>query len=189
LNYRPICDTWILARPKVAYYGSYPSGFLTRARQLLGVDIRTPVLHVCSGKVQDYDLAVHGRQGVGFGPHDCTLDLDPSLNPTYCQDCRDPLPPSPFGTGGTSGGWPAILADPPYSREDAAHYRVGSDTFPSPKQLLHNCLKAVCAGGRVGFLHFVAPRPPKEVAFIALVGVFMGYDNQARWYSVYEKRA
>lgn len=30
-SYRPICDLWILARPKVKYYGAYPNGFLERA--------------------------------------------------------------------------------------------------------------------------------------------------------------
>lgn len=37
MSYRPITDFWILARPKVKYYGAYPSGFLERARALVGV--------------------------------------------------------------------------------------------------------------------------------------------------------
>jgi hypothetical protein len=32
VSYRPITDVWILARPKVKYYGAYPNGFLERAR-------------------------------------------------------------------------------------------------------------------------------------------------------------
>ena len=31
MSYRPITDVWILGRPKVRYYGAYPSGFLERA--------------------------------------------------------------------------------------------------------------------------------------------------------------
>ena len=32
-DHRPICDTWILARPKVSYHGAYPSGFVEWARE------------------------------------------------------------------------------------------------------------------------------------------------------------
>ena len=69
MSYRPICDTWILARSKVKYYGAYPAGFLERARSQLGVHINDPVLHVCSGKVKDYPYAG------GFGPNDKTVDI------------------------------------------------------------------------------------------------------------------
>lgn len=36
MSFRPIADVWILARPKVKYYGAYPNGFLERALPLLG---------------------------------------------------------------------------------------------------------------------------------------------------------
>ena len=35
-SYRPICDTWILARPKgQRIYGAFPSGFYWRMRAML----------------------------------------------------------------------------------------------------------------------------------------------------------
>jgi hypothetical protein len=63
MSYRPICDSWILARSKMKYFGAYPSGFLERARALLGVTCGDSVLQVCSGRVRDYPYR-------GFEEHD-----------------------------------------------------------------------------------------------------------------------
>ena len=186
-NYRPILDFWPLTRAKFAdgstYYGAYPAGFLERARALLGVHINDPVLHVCGGKSRDY---IYPKRA--FGPADMTLDLNPELKPDYLQDAREPLP------GCAPEGWPAILADPPYSELDAEHYEYAkAAAYPKPNSLLRNCLDAVRPGGRVGFLHYIAPQPPNEkhtgyeTKLISLVCVFVGYNNRPRIYSVYER--
>jgi len=178
MTYRPITDLWILARPKVKYYGAYPSGFLERARALLGVTTDDAVLHVCAGKVRDYPFR-------GLGKNDKTLDVDPELKPDFHHDCRYSLPIR-------KGGWPAILADPPYSADDAAHYAAGPGKLPVPAGLLCNCLLYVRAGGRVGILHYQWPRPPEKlgrypIKCVALIGVVVGYANNIRAFSVYEK--
>jgi len=178
MTYRPITDIWILARPKVKYYGAYPSGFLERARALLGVTTDDAVLHVCSGKVRDYPFR-------GLGPNDVTIDIDPDTKPDYVHDCRYSLPQR-------EGGWPAILADPPYSAEDADHYTAGASKLPIAPALLANCLLHVRPGGRVGILHYQWPRPPEKVGHyrikcVALVGVIAGYGNNLRAFSVFEK--
>ena len=189
-NYRPITDCWMLARSKVSYYGAYPAGFLDRARALLGVGIHDPVLHVCGGKVRDYPFR-------GFGPYDRTLDLSPACRPDFYHDAREPFPmpgdlPKRKRVPHTPGYWPAILADPPYTEDDADHYTPGAGKLPTARRILINGLHAVATGGRVGILHYVAPRPPKEVhgspiKFVACVTVFVGFENRPRLYSVYEK--
>jgi hypothetical protein len=174
MSYRPITDVWILARPKVAYHGAFPSGFLSRARELLGVSIFDPVLHVCAGRVRDYPFR-------GFGPNDRTLDLDPLMAPDFCRDAREALPVM------VPDGWPALLVDRPYTREDASRYTPGPDVLPEPNALLRNCLASVRPGGRVGFLDYYLPRPPKDARFVACVGVVVGYGNRMRCYSVFER--
>ncbi len=155
-SYRPITDCWLLARGKLkrgpdgekqSYYGSYPSGFLSRARELLGVQGDDPVLHACSGMVRDYPIR-------GLGPRDMTVDLDPGLEPDWVMDVRKDLPRCPFGSG-----WPAILADPPYSEEDAKHYLGGEGHrfYPNPNALTKLMLERVRPGGRVGMLHHFWP--------------------------------
>jgi len=177
MSYRPITDMWILARAKLKdgrkYYGAYLGGFPERARALLGVSIHDPVLHVCGGMARYYPY-----RG-GFGPLDKTLDLDPATGPDYLRDAREPLPP----------GFKAMLADPPYSAEDAENYEVGREAYPKPNALLKNMLNAVEPGSRVGMIHYILPSPPKEMStkFVAAVGVLCGFNNRIRIFSVFER--
>ena len=159
-SYRPLCDFWLLARPKVKYYGAYPAGFLWRAKTLLG-DI-TNLCHLCSGKVE----------GGGF-----TIDIDPTLQPSLVADClKVPL---------EDGHFSAVLCDPPYTLEDAQHYN--HKELPNPNQLLREAIRLVKVGGRVGFLHYICPSPPKNARLVSTVAVLVGFNNRVRLYSVYEK--
>src|SRR3990167_7927493 len=78
MSYRPITDTWFLARAKLKdgkkYYGAYLGGFPERARALLGAMIDEPVLHVCGGMAKQYPY-----KG-GFGVNDKTLDLHTGID-------------------------------------------------------------------------------------------------------------
>ena len=182
MSYRPITDVWFLARPKVRYYGAYPNGFLERARALLGVTPLDPVLHVCGGLARLYPAKPRG-----FGPNDRTLDLDPELGPDYLQDATDPLPRVAFDMG-SAPGWPALIADPPYTEVDAEQYAPGARAFPKANAVLRQMLAVVRPGGRVGMLHYVLPQPPREgVRFVACVGVIVGYNNRMRCFSVFER--
>jgi len=222
MSYRPITDVWILGRPKAHYYGAYPSGFLERARALLGVTIHDPVLHVCGGKIREYQSGP--MKCKGLGPNDCTVDLDPALEPDFLLDVRrigvspgDVFPfwapdydadfrlggnittdtfnvvaggEAPFGNTLARCPWHASLIDRPYTAEDAAHYATDADVLPNLNDLLRRTLSVTRVGGRVGVLDYVLPRPPREgVKFIALVAVSTGYDQRARWFSVFERLA
>ena len=65
--------------------------------------------------------------------------------------------------------------------------------FPSGREVLIECLKAVAPGGRVGILHYIWPRPPtlKQVGFetrqVAAISVLVGYGNRVRLFSVFER--
>lgn len=183
MSYRPITDVWILARPKVKYYGAYPNGFLERARALLGVTPLDPVLHVCGGMARQYPAKPRG-----FGPNDRTLDLDPTLQPDYVQAATEALPPYRVPGNPIAFEWPALIADPPYTEDDAAHYAPGASAFPSANKILRNMLAVVRPGGRVGMLHYVLPQPPNEgVRFVACIAVIAGYNNRMRVFSVFER--
>lgn len=179
MSYRPITDVWILARPKVKYYGAYPNGFLERAKALLGITNRDAVLHVCGGRAKAYP----NKRVVG--PQDYTLDLDPTTQPDYLRDARDPLPEYTV-----CERWPAILIDRPYTAEDAAAYGPGPDKLPSVNALLKNAIVAVRLGGKVGVLDYVLPQPPRSgVRFVACIGVIVGFNNRMRVFSVFEREA
>lgn len=174
MNYRPITDIWFLARAKLKdnkkYYGAYLGGFPERARALLGVSINDPVLHVCGGMAKYYPYKN------GFGKLDKTLDLDPLTEPDYLQDARNSYPK----------GFKAILADPPYTEQDAEHYVPGAINYPSPNLIMKNAMDALEPGQRAGIIHYILPQV-KGSKFIASVGVLCGFNNRIRLYSVFEK--
>lgn len=178
MNYRPITDVWILARPKVKYYGAYPAGFLHRARHLLGVGPLDPILYVCGGMVRKYPYR-------GFGPFDKTLDLDPACEPDFLQDACDPLPTD--NSDGMPNLWSAVLIDRPYTPEDADKYTPGRDKLPFANLLLKNSIQVVPAGGKVGILDYIWPQPPKNAREVAVVAVGTGRNSRARWFTVFER--
>jgi hypothetical protein len=181
MSYRPVCDTWILARSKVKYYGAFPSGFLHRARHLLGVPLDSPVLFVCGGKVRDYPFR-------GFGPRDLTLDLDPACNPDFLQDAREPFPDGKsLGYYDSTFHWYGVLIDRPYTDADADHYIPGRERLPSANQLVKNAIDILPVGARVGILDYVWPQPPKNATEQAVITVVTGRNNRARLFTVFER--
>lgn len=208
MSYRPITDVWILARSKQKYYGSYPAGFLHRARALLGVGINEPVLHVCSGAIRQYPYR-------GLGPNDKLLDLNPLVKPDFLQDARERFPrPKDFrtvsfkrdvnweyGVGGRAA-WGAVLIDRPYTDEDADKYipwglGEGHKVLPSANLLVKNGIDVVPVGGCVGILDYLWPGAPKSVKVrgklkdrakeVAVIAVGTGRNSRARWFTVWER--
>src|SRR5688572_17250681 len=101
-----IVGTWIMGndyRVKSEYYGGYPAGYLRRVRALFFEKQRT--LHLFSGRV---DKSVF--------PGD-TVDLNPELAPDYVDDAQalERVPLEQYDI---------VLADPPYSVEDAERYQT-----------------------------------------------------------------
>lgn len=190
MSYRPITDSWLLCRPKVKYYGAYPSGFLHRARQLLGVGDMDPVLHVCSGHVRKYPYR-------GLGVNDKTLDLNPLVKPDFLQDAREPFPrfKDPHGTVDGKdrfGKWDAVLIDRPYTDEDADKYipwglGEGHKVLPSANLLVKHGINVVPVGGKVGILDYMWPQPPKNAKEAAVVAVYCGRNGRARVFTVFER--
>jgi hypothetical protein len=203
MTFRPITDTWILARPKFnpkvmagyigpdgkplkSYYGGYVAGFLSRARHLLGVPIDQPLLHACGGCAKAYPFK-------GLGYFDKTLDLNPVVKPDFLQDARDPWPTCREEACGRCDyeyhNWPGILIDPPYSPADAQHYDVGADVLPTPAELQKRAWEVLAPGGKCGILHYLWCRPPAGAIPVALITIYVGYNNKARTLSVWEKPA
>ena len=171
MSYRPICDMWLLARPKVKYYGAYPNGFLERARVLVGCSFYDKILHVCGGMVSSYP-------NKGFGINDKTVDIDTNVKPDFVCDVRTEIP---------EGNWDGILIDQPYTDEDADHYLCGKEMLPIPNKLVKLCINSVGVGKKVGCLHYICPSCPKNAKFIACIGVLVGFNNRLRCFSVYER--
>lgn len=113
-----------------------------------------------------------------YGPNDKTLDIDPALQPDFCQDIKKGIPP---------GDWKAILIDPPYTLDDAKHYSQFNGFLPEPNELVRNAINSVEIGRCVGLLHYIVPACPKNAKEVALIGVCMGHNNRIRCFSVFRR--
>lgn len=185
MSYHPVHDLWFLARAKLkphadgsknTYYGAYLGGFPERARVLIGCSLDESMLHVCGGKARHYPY----RRG--FGVRDKTMDIDPGVNPDIAGDAEVSIPLLNKGSE-----WGGILIDPPYSEDDAKHYATGK--YPNPHTLVRNAIDALPVGRKVGIIHYIVPRCPKNAKFVACVGVICGFGNRIRVFAVYERES
>lgn len=189
MSYRPITDQWMLTRAKLKggkkYYGAYLGGFPERARVLIGCPLDWPMLHVCGGMSRHYPYKR------GFGPSDRTMDLNPETEPDILKDCRETDWPhgwsSEFQGSQVFRMWGGILIDPPYSEPDADHYPPGADRYPNPHQLVKTAISTLAIGYKVGIIHYIIPRCPKNAKFIADVGITCGFGNRKRAFTVFER--
>lgn len=136
-----IVGTWIMGNAygvKSGYYGGYPAGYLARIKALFPDKDR--VLHLFSGCVDQSVL-----------PGD-TIDVNPQQNPTYLRDAHDlsGLPLSQYDL---------VLADPPYSIEDAERYQT---SMVKRNVILRELAKGLLPGTHVVWLDQVLPMYRKD---------------------------
>jgi hypothetical protein len=148
---------------KSAYYGGYPAGYLRRIRALFPDKRR--VLHLFSGKV---DLAAL--------PGD-TVDINADLRPTYVDDAQK-LENVPLDT------YDLILADPPYSIEDAERYQ----TTMIKRNAVMRALQGVAAGTHIVWLDQVLPMYRKDAfAIDAVIGMVKSTNHRFRVVTIFRR--
>lgn len=161
-----IVGTWIMGndyRVASSYYGGYPAGYLRRVRALFPDKHR--VLHLFSGKV---DLAAL--------PGD-TVDINADLKPTYVDDAQR-LEGVPLAA------YDLILADPPYSVEDAERYQ----TTMVKRNTVMSALRGVSAGTHVVWLDQVLPMYRKDSFTIdAVIGMVKSTNHRFRVVTIFRK--
>jgi 16S rRNA G966 N2-methylase RsmD len=162
-----VVGTWIMGndyRVKSAYYGGYPAGYLRRIQALFPDKRR--VLHLFSGHV---DLATF--------PGD-TVDINPGFCPTYVDDAQT-LQRVPLDT------YDLVLADPPYSIEDADHYR----TTMVKRNVVMRALQRLPLGAHVVWLDQVLPMYRKD-AFEqqAVIGMVKSTNHRFRVITIFQRR-
>ena len=163
-----VVGTWIMGndyRVKSAYYGGYPAGYLRRIRALFPDKRR--VLHLFSGKVELAAL-----------PGD-TVDINPSLQPTYVDDAQR-LERVPLES------YDLILADPPYSIEDAERYR----TTMVKRNVVMRALGRAAPGAHIVWLDQVLPMYRKDAfAIEAVIGMVKSTNHRFRVITVFRRLA
>ncbi len=163
-----VVGTWIMGndyRVKSGYYGGYPAGYLRRVAALF--PDRRKVLHVFSGRVD-----------LGAMPGD-TVDCNPAVAPTWVADAHD-LSPVPLAE------YDLILADPPYSVEDAERYRT---TMVKRNVVMRSLAAGIAAGARVVWLDQVLPMYRRDEWVIeAVVGIVKSTNHRFRVMTIFRRR-
>lgn len=163
---RRIVGTWIMGNSygvKSGYYGGYPHGYLRRVRALF--PDKHNALHVFSGRVDQ-----------SAWPGD-TVDLNPDMDPTYVDDAQT-LEKVPLEH------YDIVLADPPYSVEDAEHYK--------PTMIKRNkvmaALARVTSGTHVVWLDQVLPMYRKDTwRIVGVIGMVKSTNHRFRVVTIFER--
>lgn len=162
-----VVGTWIMGnnyQVKSTYYGGYPHGYLKRITALFP-DKRS-VLHLFSGCV-DLDV-IPGK----------TVDLNPDLNPDYVDDAQT-LDKVPLGE------FDLVLADPPYSVEDADHYQT---TMVKRNKVMSALGKGLKVDSHVVWLDQVLPMYRKdEFTIEALIGMVKSTNHRFRVITIFRR--
>lgn len=146
------------------YYGGYPHGYLRRVKALFPEKRR--VLHLFSGCVNLTEL-----------PGD-TVDINPDLKPTYVDDAQT-LETVPLEE------YDLVLADPPYSVEDADHYRT---TMIKRNKVMDALGRRLSRGAHVVWLDQVLPMYRKDDFDVwAYIGMVKSTNHRFRVITIFER--
>jgi hypothetical protein len=162
-----VVGSWIMGndyRVRSAHYGGYPAGYLRRIKALFPDKQR--VLHLFSGQV---DLETF--------PGD-TVDINPSLNPTYVDDAQT-LTKVPVKQ------YDLVLADPPYSVEDTDHYQ----TTMVKRNVVMRALQRLPIDAHVVWLDQVLPMYRKETFELeGAIGMWKSINHRFRGITIFRRR-
>jgi hypothetical protein len=149
---------------KSAYYGGYPHGYLARIKALF--PDKTNVLHLFAGKV---DLSAL--------PGD-TVDCNADLQPTYVDDAHA-LATVPLED------YDLVLADPPYSIEDAERYQT---TMVKRNTVMAALGARLRTGAHVVWLDQVLPMYRKDqFAVVGYIGMVKSTNHRFRVITIFER--
>lgn len=161
-----VVGTWILGNSyqvKSNYYGGYPNTYLRRAKALFPDKKR--VLHLFSGMVDCFTM-----------PGD-TVDMNASLGPDYVDDAQTLL-------NVPLHNYDLIMADPPYSAEDAEHY----GTTLVKRNLVMKALQRTAPGTHICWLDQVWPIHRKAFFKLeAVIGIVRSTNHRTRMVFIFKR--
>lgn len=150
-------------RVKSGFHGGYPATYLKRVKSLFPDKKR--VLHAFSGRV---DLSII--------PGD-TIDINPELEPTFVDDMQT-MHKVPLRR------YDLVLADPPYSVEDAEHYQ----TTMVKRNKVMTALERLPIGAHIVWLDQVLPMYRKAVFNVdAQIGMVKSTNHRFRLVTIFRR--
>lgn len=162
-----IAGVWIAGvriKRQHGYYGEYFQDYLPRVMALFPDKEEKEILHLFSGAVEKRDYI--------------RIDVDPKMKPDIVGDAEKL---SEFCPKGIS----LIIADPPYSEEDAKHYGC---PLVSRNKVVRECAKVLPKGGFLVWLDQAVPvYKASGFALIGLIGIILSPNHRVRMVFIFEK--
>jgi hypothetical protein len=162
-----VVGTWIMGNNYTVaseYFGGYPAGYLRRIKALF--PDKQSVLHLFSGHVQTHIFP--GK----------TVDITPHLNPDYVDDAQT-LKQVPLET------FDLVLADPPYSVEDAEHYQT---SMVKRNVVMRTLGMGLVSGTHVVWLDQVLPMYRKDqFTMEACIGMVKSTNHRFRVITIFKR--
>lgn len=158
------------------FYGAYPPGYIRRISSLFP-DVRN-IAHIFSGSL-DADQA-----SAGFGDHVrvTRVDVRPEPHPDVRPDIVADVETRDWFE---EPGFDLVLADPPYSVEDAEHY---GPPLCSRKKVIERCWEALVPGGNLVWMDQVLPMYSKDKWNLwGLICIVRSTNHRVRLVSIMEK--
>ena len=151
---------------KAQLYGEYPATFFRRVIAMFPSVKEEKFLHLFSGTMgEDFGLTVDGSD-----------KFNPDVIHILTKDNPLPFKDNIFDV---------VLADPPYSSEDAKQYGL---PYPGPETILKESIRVLKPGGYFLFLHIMYPSyKRKSVSLVGLIAVITGFKSITRLLSIFKK--
>lgn len=161
---------WLLGNSygnRTEYHGAFPGNWLKRVLCMYPHD-GLRVLHLFSGSLPPGNYTRFDRRtDLGDGP-DVVGEAE-NLSDYFDPDSFD-----------------LIIADPPYTGEDAEHYGT---ILCNRKKVIEECRKVLAPGGHLVWLDQVWPMYRKdEWDLLAMIGVCISTNHRARFTVIWRKR-
>lgn len=165
---RWIYGKWMMGNDygnKNDYYGSYPSNYLERVMALFPDCDK--ILHIFSGTL---DESVKGTR----------VDINPDLEPDITGDVEE------LSNIVGDEKYHLIIADPPYSKEDAEKYNC---KMINRHKVLKECSKVLVDGGFVVWLDQIVPMYSKKMfEHIGAILIIVSTNHRVRASLIFRKR-
>jgi len=147
-------------------YGAYPAGYLDRVMSMFPCVAPSRILHLFSGWLSAPAGAV-------------TLDINPDRGPTVVGDAHE------LSSHFDANSFSLILADPPYSAEDAEHYGT---CMINRRKVMSECWQVLAPGGWLVWLDQVKPMYRKsDWRYAMAIGMVKSTNHRVRAVFGFEK--
>lgn len=163
--------TWVLGQWMLGnryqgsgYYGSYPAGYIEMVMSMFEDVPDDEIIHLFSGSVK--------ARGIKF-------DINPDLEPDVCGDAKDLV--KLFQEKSKT----LILADCPYTDEDATHY---GHPMINRTQVFRDACKILRPKGIIGWLDQIQPSHVRaQVNMVASIGIMISAGHRFRELLFYQR--